>query len=132
MRFHLIAATVLVAAATPAWALPELDPAAEAYCQGYAETIEGVWADADGKEVLRFRLALNEDGTGCYAWLNSVPQWGITESGMQEVEKITRDGVRRNWGRPGSNGVFVNLATGTCSYKRDQARAEGRVIEVKN
>ena len=117
--------------AGPAFAEPLVDPATDSLCAGYEEAIEGMWMDENGNDVLRFRLASNKNGAGCYAWLNAVPQWGIDAAGSTVAENVRRDGARRNWGEPGGDGVFVNLASGVCKYAFGRARATGRVIGRK-
>ncbi|MEO0681818.1 MAG: hypothetical protein AAF192_15545 [Pseudomonadota bacterium] len=98
-------------------AMADLTPAAgtQTLCQGYAETHEGVWHDPSGWPMLRFRFALNPDGTTCYAWLNAVPAWNISGPGSRSGENARSEGPVRIRGETpsrGARGVQVDVDTG--------------------
>ncbi len=86
-------------------------------CQGYEETIEGVWKDASGVELLLFRYGSNVDETGCYAWLNPVAPWNIRAAGDDTWGAFERDGDKRQWIWPNNaGGVYIDLATGSARF----------------
>lgn len=127
---RILAAAVLALASTPVSALPKAAPGADALCSGYAETHEGVWTNAGGVDVLRFRFAMNPDGSGCYAWLNAVEAWGIDGAGSRlDAEGYRADGDRRIAGRPEQGrGIELNLATGEALYATERGITGGRVL----
>jgi hypothetical protein len=125
-----IAAAVLAGsiATSAAFAGPEPSPEADRLCQGFEEIIEGVWTDGSGVETLLFRFATNADGTGCYAWLNSVAQWNIAKAGSDTRGEFRRVGDKREWPWGRSNdGVYVDLAEGTARYVRNSRTTWGKI-----
>lgn len=103
----------------------------EAFCQGYAETYEGVWVDASGVDTLLFRFAMNSDGTVCYAWLNAVAQWNISEPGSNSGPNGVVNGSLRIWGetpRSGARGVSIDVETGEARFAGGGAVTRGRLL----
>jgi len=133
MRSGLSIFAVAAALAGAAQAGPQPAPGSEALCSGYAETHEGVWIDASGADVLLFRFAMNPDGSGCYAWLNGVAQWGIGGPGEQKhAEGYRADGDRRFIGAPEQRrGIEVNLQTGEALYATSRGVTGGRVTSSR-
>lgn len=129
---RILAALAALALTGEASAGPVAAPGSESFCQGYEETIEGVWQDASGVEVLLFRFASNPDGMGCYAWLNPVAQWDIGGAGFDEGSSFLRDGDKRawDWGR-GKHGVYVDLANGSARFVRRGRTTRGKVLDVR-
>jgi hypothetical protein len=123
-------AAVAVLIAAPALAQPEPAAGTQSLCAGFDETHEGVWLDRSGAEVLRFRFAMNDDGTACYAWLNAVPQWDIARAGSNVGEGARREGSLRAWGDPGpsSRGVSVDVETGEALYSAGRGVTRGRLL----
>ena len=93
-RAMLLAVLVGFFGYTEVLAGPKVDPVTDRLCAGYEETIEGIWVDKSGWETLRFRFASDLDGSGCYAWLNPVPQWNISRPGST-LRDVRRDGALR-------------------------------------
>ncbi|WP_137701748.1 peptidoglycan-binding domain-containing protein [Marimonas lutisalis] len=108
---------------TPRWcaalvaaneAVPEPAPETGQYCIWFEDILSGVWLDPDGKPLLGFRLAAQQDGAGCYAWLNTVPDWQIVETGLQ-ILRITRDGSKWTSGDE-ENGLFADRESRRARY----------------
>lgn len=129
MSFRTMAVTgsIVLLALDSAHATPDPAPGAEALCAGYEEVVEGVWMDASGWEMLRFRFARNADGNGCYAWLNRVSKWNISAPGMN-IAEVRLEGEQMIWGND-QNGVHVDLATGDAPYIRNGRRTRGKLLE---
>ncbi len=107
---------------------PKPAPGAETLCQGYEETIEGVWMDRSGVETLLFRYASNADERGCYAWLNQVAQWNIGTVADDKTGVFRSDGDKREMTRPdGGASIYLDLATGEARYVRNGRTTRGRV-----
>ena len=107
---------------------PKASPEADSLCQGFEETIEGVWSDGSGVETLLFRFATNADKTGCYAWLNSVAQWNIAAAGSDTRGEFLRAGDKREWKWDrGNGGVYVDLGAGTARYVRNGRTTHGKL-----
>lgn len=125
-RAGALAVCILVPCA--ALATPDVDPATNTLCAGYDETVEGVWMDASGWEMLRFRFARNADDAGCYAWLNKVSKWKISNPGATAGEKVRKEGGRMVWGDD-ENGVWVDLTSGEALYIRNGRRTKGKLLD---
>ena len=111
-------------------AIPEVDAAADKLCRGFEETLEGVWMDVKGNDVLRFRYATNTDGTGCYAWLNPVPSWDIDAPGAMSMTKVKIRGGKRRWLHRGRGlTISVDIDAGTALYKWSNQKTRGRLLQ---
>ena len=109
-------------------AAPNVSEAAEKFCRGFDETFEGVWLNGDGKEVLRFRFATNADGNGCYAWLDSLEEWGIGTAGWRNLENVEiAEDARRSGDEV--NGVHLNIAAKSARFVRGGRETNGRLLD---
>ena len=119
---------VLMGISGQGYAAPDVSKEADTLCRGFDETLEGVWMDSGGKELLRFKYATNADGSGCYAWLNSVSSWQIDAPGLTLMSNVTIKGDSRRWGT-NQNGIHVNISTSSAEYIRDGRKTKGRLLE---
>lgn len=94
--------------------LPEAAPGTDRYCIWFQEVLNGVWLHPDGQPALSFRFASGPDEAGCYAWINALPAWFITEPGTQ-ILRVERDESQRSWGTD-ENGIFIDTQTGLARY----------------
>jgi len=108
--------------ATPAHSAPKADRGTEKFCTGFQETVEGFWLNEKNKPVLGFRYASNKNGTGCYAWLNKVPDWNIGAAGSMVMEKVRWNGARRSY-KKGKSGIYLDLGNGGASYVNQSGKA---------
>ena len=107
--------------------IPDAAPGTERYCIWFQQVLPGVWLDASGVPVLRFRLASEDDGAGCYAWLNTVPDWLIAEPGTQFI-RVERDGQIWSSG-DAENGIFADTGTGAARYVQNGFTVFGVLTE---
>ena len=105
----------------------EVSEETETFCRGFDETYEGVWLNLQGEEVLRFRIAVNTNGNGCYAWLNPVDEWGIESAGWDNTDVEISEGAR-HWGNE-ENGVHLNITAKSARYIRDGQVTNGRLLD---
>jgi hypothetical protein len=94
--------------------LPEAEAGTELYCAWFGEVLNGVWLDPEGVPVMRFRVASGDDGAGCYAWLNTVKDWQVNETGLQ-ILRVERDAGTWISGDE-QNGIVVETGTGSARY----------------
>ena len=110
-------------------AIAEVDAETDKLCGGFGETLEGVWMDVNGNDVLRFRFATNTDGTGCYAWLNPVPSWNIKAPGATTMTKVKIRGGKRRW-RYKAQTISVDIDAGTALfYYGSGPKTRGRLLQ---
>lgn len=95
-------------------ALPKNSVGTENFCADYPEILTGVWLFPNGAPAMGFRYASNDDGRGCYAWMNEVPDWRIHNPGSQ-LMTVKRDGAQRIYKRD-KNSISVNTDTGLAKY----------------
>ena len=120
---------VAILSTTQVAAIPEVDAEADKLCRGFEETLEGVWMDAKGNDLLRFRFATNTDGTGCYAWLNSVPSWDINAPGATTMTKVKIRGGKRRW-QYRAQTLSVDIDAGTALlYYGAGPKTRGRLLQ---
>ena len=84
--------------------------------------------NSEGEAVLRFRFAVNADGTGCYAWLNPVEQWGIEAAGWNNAEHVEISDSTRRWENE-ENGVHLNIAAKSARFVQDGRVTNGRFMD---
>ncbi len=126
---HLLALTLsalTTLSATAGGADPVPAAGSEALCIGMQEQVEGVWLNDQGVATLAFRFASNENGAGCYAWLNAVPEWGIAGAGAFLMDHVIWEGEARIFGTT-AKGVRVNLADGSASFYSEAGETKGRI-----
>ena len=120
---------VAILSTTQVAAMPVVGAKADKLCRGFEETLEGVWMDARGNDVLRFRFATNTDGTGCYAWLNPVPSWNIKAPGATTMTKVKIRGGKRRW-RYKTQTISVDIDAGTgLFYYGSGPKTRGRLLQ---
>lgn len=82
----LLSLLTLASTALPALSDAVAAPGTEDWCAHLGTTYEGVFFLPDGREALVFRAGI-DGSTGCYAWLNAVPEWGLEPgSAMGEAQ----------------------------------------------
>lgn len=83
--------------------------------------------DRSGYETLLFRLGWNADGSGCYGWLNAVPQWGIGSAGSISVSDVKTDGPHRRFD-DGRITVEVNVDARSATYTNVRGVTKGKLL----
>ncbi|SFL13394.1 hypothetical protein [Shimia haliotis] len=81
----------------PALAGPNPAKGTDHLCTGFQETLEGVWVDENNRPALRFRFGSDRNGVGCYAWLNSNPNWNIEAPGALILDRVRWNGGLRSF-----------------------------------
>ena len=119
---------MLVFVASPTNAQPVVEPGSEGLCAGYDETVEGVWMDPSGYEMLRFRVATNAGGTACYAWLNHVASWNIGSVGQADFSSFELHGNNRRMTN-GTISISFDPSTGGATYERRGQKTYGKLLE---
>ena len=121
-----IGIVTLAAQAQTEWPRPSFG--ADHLCNGYHDTAHGFWLDASGKPVLGFVFATNRDGSGCYAWLNAVPAWGIRGPGSDIMHDVQLKSESRQWG-DSQNMISVDLASSTAKFIRNGRLTHGVIVK---
>ncbi|MFY0691004.1 MAG: hypothetical protein JXR14_03685 [Paracoccaceae bacterium] len=108
--------------------VPEPEPGTGRYCIWFEDVHSGVWLDSSGVPVLSFRYSLSNDRAGCYAWLNLVEDWQITEPGLQIVRVDREDNLWSSGDE--ENGIFVDKDLGSARYVQNGFTTVGVLTDL--
>ena len=105
-------------------------------CAHYPDQHQGVWLDEFGQERVRFVLASDHEGNGCFGLLNAYKPWGILEP------ELSRPKVSRTVGKlvaiseNGKTSILLNsdtreaLLVGPNGTIRGRLEAPGELLHL--